>query len=256
MARFESGYIKWHRKAFFGDIGTNIHCLGLWVALLSMATWRDSKVIWNGAQRDLPPGSVLIGIRELATNLGCSKDTVSRWLRYLSETRRICVEHATRGTLITIENWALYQSDDEIARHQSDTDETLAGHDTPPIVGRQPTLIEEEKKRRRKKRESTSVFDFEAIWLLYPKRVNKVESFARFCRLIKTQEDYEKLSLAIKHYSDHCDQSGYEIDRIRQLAYFLEKDGEEGWRGWIDPPSARSLAQPKKEFKFDLTWGF
>jgi hypothetical protein len=146
MARFEEGYIKWHRKAFFGDIGSNIHCLGLWVALLSMATWKPSKIIWKGQRRELPPGSVVFGLRELSETLNVSKSTVSRWLDYLQKTERIQADHGPRGSVVTVLNWSIYQGAIEQLETAEEREVKTGG--TPGE--RQRTLSKEVKKGRSK----------------------------------------------------------------------------------------------------------
>ena len=138
MTRFVNGYIKLHRRTVHQDIGSSGVRLAVWVTLLCWAMRFEGKIPWKGGQRTVPPGSVLTGIRELARHLGFSKDAVSRALRALVSRDSIRTETATRGTLITICNWAKYQNiEDEAATpelQKRDTTETLAGHE-PDLIG-------------------------------------------------------------------------------------------------------------------------
>jgi DNA-binding transcriptional regulator YhcF (GntR family) len=128
MSRFDNGWFKFYRRAFFDDIGRNPICFALWSALLSMATYFETKIIWKGTQKTLPPGSVVFGITELATKWECSKSTIWRWLQYLASTDRICIESGTQGTIVTIRNWELYQTESEssetLVQHGPNTDRT------------------------------------------------------------------------------------------------------------------------------------
>jgi hypothetical protein len=82
MARFDGGWIKLHRSIALSDIGQNGHCLAILVTILIWASRFPSTVRWKGRAREIPAGSVLVGIRELATHLRFSKDTVYRQLSY------------------------------------------------------------------------------------------------------------------------------------------------------------------------------
>lgn len=110
MARYENGWIKVHRRAVIEDIGDNVICLGLWVTFLALATWKESKIMWQGEQRVLPPGSVVYGISEFSERWGVSKNTVRRWVQYLVSTDRIQNESGTHGSIATICNWEKYQT--------------------------------------------------------------------------------------------------------------------------------------------------
>ena len=155
MARFDSGWFKFYRRAFFEDIGRNQTCLALWSALLSMAIYKETKIIWQGKQRTLEPGSVVFGLKELAEKWEISKTTVLRWLRYLESTERIRVETGTRGTLVTILNWKEYQKEaDECVTpslHEVYTDVTRTVHEV--------SLSEEDKKEESKNTLSLSETD-------------------------------------------------------------------------------------------------
>jgi len=242
VTRFESGWIKWHRSAFYGDIGSNIHCLGLWIALLSMATLKETKIIWNGSQRVLPPGSILTGFRELADRLSCSRDTIGRWLDYLRHTDRVAVDHSTRGTLITVLNWNTYQSSSENVGHEADTDQTTAGHDTPPTVGRQPDLIEEYKKERRKN--YSSVFDLEAAYQLYPQKCGtKGKGLKKLATTVKTEQDYADLLAGLKYYA--------QSKRVKDgyIKNFVTWAGE--WRDWAAMAKEARTAAPGRLKTFE-----
>lgn len=115
MGRFEGGWIKAWRKVAGSDLVDNIYVWGLWHWLLYSAVWKPTKVLWNGKQREIPPGTVVFGLKELADRWDCSRATVSRWLKYLDDTGRINYESCTHGCIVSICNWELYQSkeDDE-----------------------------------------------------------------------------------------------------------------------------------------------
>lgn len=146
MARFSSGWIKIWRKAIDSDLSGNVYLWTIWHWLLIAATWKPSKILWNGKQREIPPGTVVFGLKELSLKWGCSRSVVNKWLHYLHDTGRIVYETSTRGSIVTIQNWEIYQGNDD---HDADTrehgDYTAA---TARLHGE--TLSEEDKKERKK----------------------------------------------------------------------------------------------------------
>jgi hypothetical protein len=239
MARFTGGWIKLWRRAWDGDLGDNIFLWALWNWLLHAATYKPSSIVWEGKRRDLPAGTVVFGISELAVKWECSKSTITKWLRYLESSERIAIETCPRGTLVSILNWDVYQGQHNEERtpseHNANTERTQRE--------RSANLSEESKKERSK--EYTSGFDFEEVWNLYPRKTNKSEARARFARLVKSQDDYEKLKLAIKHYTDDCVRAKREPEHIRHMTTFLGTEKVPSWRDWINPPpSTVSAVQP------------
>ena len=110
--RFDRGWIKVWRGAWEKDLSTNIHLWAIWHALLHLAHWRESSIVWEGEKRVLPAGSVILGVKEIASRFRCSQRTISKWLKYLAKTDRIVLETCSRGTLVTICNWESYQAKD------------------------------------------------------------------------------------------------------------------------------------------------
>lgn len=86
---------------------------------------------------------------------------------------------------------------------------------------------EEEKEDRPPPRSSQSKFDFENIYKKYPRKEGKAKGLEKCRKQIKTQEDYDALSIAIDRYSAHCSSSGQ---------YFKHFDSfMTTWRDWVDP---------------------
>ena len=146
MARFTGGWIKLWRKAVEGDLADNPYLWALWNWLLFAAIWKPTSIIWEGKRRDLEPGTVILGMTELAERWQCSRNTIKKWLDYLVTSERIYLESCTRGTLVTIRNWSVYQSNDSESCTPSDS-EVATGC---PQGDNQVALSEEVKKERKK----------------------------------------------------------------------------------------------------------
>jgi hypothetical protein len=208
------------------------------------ANWQPTKIKWNGKPRDLPKGSVVIGIREIADHLGFSKDTVYRQLQYLSERDTISYETSTRGTIVTILNYEQYQDDFEILRQSE-------GHgcDTPKDTSRtpaerQPTLNEEYNNIRNNTGAEISEkteFDFEHVYSAYPRRdgsQGKKQGFEKLAKKIKTPEEYGTLLAAVRNYHGYCDRLKLTgTEKVKQFITFVNSD----WSEWSNNSNAQKV---------------
>lgn len=145
MARFTGGWFKAWRDFWVEDLSQNIFLWGLWNALLYMATYKETKIIWEGKPRVLPPGSVVFGIKELAEKWDCSRTAVKRWLDYLVVSERISLETSHRGCIVTIRDWEDFQNAEQEARQQRD----INGATTVQQRDNNETLSKESKKERK-----------------------------------------------------------------------------------------------------------
>lgn len=142
MARFTGGWIKLWRRAVEGDLADNMFLWGLWNWLLYAAHWKPSSIIWKGKRRDIPAGTVVLGMAELAEKWECSRTTIKKWLDYLVDSERIYVETCQRGTLVTIRNWDIYQAPFAEERQPSGSEVAAECQ----LSGSEVALIEEGKK--------------------------------------------------------------------------------------------------------------
>ena len=111
-----SGYIKLHRQitrwGWYDDPATKI----VFLHLLLKANWHKSE--YHGVT--LEPGDVVFGRKKFAKELGLSEQNVRTAIRHLHETCEISTVKVTnRFSVIHVENWAIYQGQDEDANHQA-----------------------------------------------------------------------------------------------------------------------------------------
>lgn len=210
MARFATGWIRLDRRFVNEDIGSNHFLLSIWIKLLLWATHYDSKILWDGELRIIPPGTVVTGMQEIADGLLIPKTTVYRWVRYLEKRNSIRIESGTRGTLITICNYSKYQLD-----HKSDGTQTeqLMEHGrnadgTPTERGR--TLIEQEYNTTTKplnpKKNSVGIRteypqEFQDIWIKYGRRGDKKAGYEEWKKINPSEIEIAMLHRSIDRYA-------------------------------------------------------
>lgn len=145
------------RKHFLWDFAKPLYLMA-WVDILMSANYADKKVIVGDSVITVPRGSFVTSLRKLATQWQCSKDTVKRILTILENDSMITCKADSRHTIITVENYGLYQ---DVADIDKDSDKdtqqtptrTLSRHladshkDTQQTVTGQSQGQKEENKR-------------------------------------------------------------------------------------------------------------
>ncbi len=117
------GFIMLHRKILDWEWYADANVRSVFIHLLLLASFKQSK--WQG--QDIAPGQVITSYARIAEKLGLGVWQVRVALRKLQTTGEISVKATNRNTVVTIENWALYQADTEKATskpHASHTQTT------------------------------------------------------------------------------------------------------------------------------------
>jgi hypothetical protein len=268
MGRFTNGWVKAHRDILDKDLNQNCILFALWNWLLLAANYRESQIIWNGEQRILKRGELVLGIKNLAEQWQISSGSIRKWLKYLEKTERILIQSCTRGTVVTICNYDKYQGADTEAETpnvngvRTECKPNVSGVHTEckPNVN-QVTLIEEVKKGRReegkkeRRKENTiggnrrgirieypDVFD--QLWTLYEKKGDKKAAYEEFSKLKLSEGEIEQLSLAIKNYKKMKPDRTYRKD----LERYLKTD----WREHLDTQAFSSVISFKPKSQSEL----
>lgn len=246
MSRFNGGWLKLYRSAIDEDIGKRANLLAIWVTLLCWATRFETKVIGEKGPRILPPGSVVIGMRQLSDHLGISKTNTYKWIQYLQKRGSILIEAGTHGTVITICNWDEYQGSDDGVGTQRERSENAAGTQRE----RRGTLNGEVKKERIKERKKYKVGiltnyppEYISLWDAYGKIGDKRKGYETFDKLKLSPEDTASLTVAIKNYYSRKE----EWKSPQHFSTFLNSD----WRQYHDAaPSSPNSSGRENVFDF------
>lgn len=107
------GYIKLDRKIMESFLWTDKpFAYGqAWVDLLMLANWKELKELYNGALVQRRPGEIACSIEWLAKRWGWNRKKVMKFLDILESDEMVTQNRTTKGTTITVLNWAKYQTD-------------------------------------------------------------------------------------------------------------------------------------------------
>ena len=92
-----------------------------WIDLLLKANHKDTKILFNGNLTTIKRGQILTSIRKLVDEWGWSKNTVTKFLNLLEDDGMLTRESDNHRTLITIENYSVFQCVEDTESPQNDT---------------------------------------------------------------------------------------------------------------------------------------
>lgn len=98
------------------------------VDILLMANHKDNKILFNGELIEIKRGSRITSLRQLSDAWGWSTTKVKKFLELLEKENMITVKSDNKKTLVTIENYGVYQevgnTEETQEKQQSNTDVT------------------------------------------------------------------------------------------------------------------------------------
>lgn len=109
------GYIKLHRKLLDNEWHDDPITMAVWVYCLLRANFEPVR--WRG--EIIQPGQFVTSLKNMAKDVGISVRQLRTALNHLKSTRQVTCQATQSATLVTIENWAVYQSAGERATQQA-----------------------------------------------------------------------------------------------------------------------------------------
>jgi hypothetical protein len=130
-----NGWVKLHRQLRQSAVFDNPKLLKVWIWILLKATHKERQQIVGRRTVTLQPGQFVFGRYAAAGELDMSPSTVRDYMQLLAEMGNITLQPDTKYTLVTVDNWAFYQSEDELPdikktanQHQINIKSTSNGH--------------------------------------------------------------------------------------------------------------------------------
>lgn len=98
------------------------------IDLLLMANHKDNKILFNGELIEVKRGSRITSLRQLSEAWGWSTKKTKKFLELLEKDNMITVKSDNKKTLVTIENYGVYQevgnTEETQEKHQGNSEET------------------------------------------------------------------------------------------------------------------------------------
>lgn len=222
-----NGWIKLHRKLQECWIWLEKEPFdkrSAWVDLLLTANHSDKKILFNGELITVKRGQILTSIRKLAERWKWSYDKTSRFLKLIESDGMLRKESDNCRTLITIENYEVYQ--DMTCTDRTPTSEptehqqvNLPNACRTPIS--EPISDKQECKEDKNVKNKIYTCAFEDFWKAYPRKKDKGNAFKKFNARLNSGFSEEELIESAKNYADECQRNHTETKYIKHPATFL-----------------------------------
>ena len=103
------GFIKFYRRFLEWEWYEDINCVRLFIHLLLKSNYKDNK--WQGIE--VKRGQLITSIKHLSKETGLSEQQVRSTIKKLISTNEITSKATNKFTIITIEKYSLYQSEEK-----------------------------------------------------------------------------------------------------------------------------------------------
>ena len=112
------GYVKLWRKMDESGLLQNPVVLQLFCYVILKASHKKTKILVNNNVVELEPGQLIFGRKKASDDLNQSEQSVRTALETLKKMKIVTTRATNKYTLITVDNWALYQCDDQQSNQQ------------------------------------------------------------------------------------------------------------------------------------------
>lgn len=113
-----AGWIKLHRKLKNSLVFDNPDLLKVWIWCLLKATHDDYSQIIGLQEVELEKGQFVFGRKVASSELKMSESKAYRLIKKLENMQNLNIKTNNKFSVITIENWELYQSDSNNSEQQ------------------------------------------------------------------------------------------------------------------------------------------
>tara|TARA_R100001594_G_scaffold12462_1_gene27649 strand:- start:387 stop:1238 length:852 start_codon:yes stop_codon:yes gene_type:complete len=162
-----NGWIKLHRKTLDNPIVMkDTDHFAVWMWLLLNATHSDYDTIYEGERVTLKAGQFITGRKIISKELKINESKIQRILKTFESEQQIEQQTNPRCRLISILRWTNYQLDEQQSEQQVNNKRTLNN-------------------KNKKNNNNIYVQEFEELWSLVPKKVNKKKSYQKYLIVIK-----------------------------------------------------------------------
>ena len=139
------GFIKLDRSIFEHWIFQDAEKFKAFVDLIQLARWKDEKILIGNNLVTIPRGSYYTSELKLADRWGWGRDKTRNFLSLLEKERMIKKKSTTKGTMLTIENYRVYQ-DEHPTVYTAKTQQTNNEPDNKPTTNQHQTNNEPDTK--------------------------------------------------------------------------------------------------------------
>ncbi|MBO6270493.1 MAG: hypothetical protein J6N19_15300 [Clostridium sp.] len=230
--RSMNGYVRLYRKLVEWGWYSDHVVKDVFLHLLMIAAWKDGAYMGHA----IHPGDAIIGYQKLAKDLGFSTQQVRTAIKKLESTGEISKKSTNKFTIVTIENWAIYQGDDSDSNKRATNEQQ---------TNNKRATNEQQHLKKVKKKEGKKENNMYVCAQPTPTHPRKMvpptmemlqEYAAERKRIGKPYVDVEK-------FYDFYESKGWKVGRERM------KDWQAAYRNWERDRNFSGKQKPRNEVK-------
>jgi hypothetical protein len=197
-----------------------------WIDLLLTANHEEVKIRFNGDFITVEKGQILTSIRKLADKWHWSVDKVLRFLRLIESDGMIKKDSDNFRTLITIENYELYQDEPNANSTQAESKQNVSRNKQELRIKNNNNIcaISSHEQEELDK-------NFEIIYNSYPKKKGRAKGYDLYKGWLRGRDiSGRKVKLtnkqiwnAIANYKREIENNGTELQFVKQFDTFMNK---------------------------------
>lgn len=237
MPEIDGGYYIKARKIQESEIAfAPPHVREIWDWLIKEANHKDNGKFKRGqtmrSLKDVQDGlKWFIGYRKMTY----SKSNCEMAMNWLRKRGMIETAKTTRGMIITIVNYDIYQNP---KNYESNNEKC-----TKATINEQPSDTINKNDKNEKKENKT--YDFDFVWNQYPNRIGRKQALRHFEASVKTDDDYTDIKRALENYK--------KSDKVARGFVQNGSTWFNNWQDWI--PQEMQIQKPKTKAEIDALWG-
>ena len=225
------GFVKFHRKILNWEWYQDTNTFRLFFHLIAKAQWKNSR--YQG--HEVPRGSLVIGRKALALELGMSEQSVRTALEHLKSTGEITLKSTNKFTIATIVKYCDFQ--DVPTNEQPTTNQQLTNNQ--PTTNQQLTTSKERKNIRKKEGKNNKQ-------IVFPENLNTDSFRSHWERWVKYRKERRNPLVESTIESQLVFLSKYSEE---VAIWIIEKSINKGWQGLFEPKSDELAAMAAKKEK-------
>lgn len=218
------GWIFLHRKLQECEIWANSQPFDMrsaWVDLLLLANHRDVAIVFDYEPMTVKRGQYLTSVRKLSARWSWSKNRTLKYLRLLESLGMIHRESNNQRTLITIDNYSIYQDMRDTNEDTKRTRvKTQSGHEADTGM---PQTNNDKNEKNEKNIKNNNIYpsSFNEFWQNYPRKQDKGQAYKCYQARLNDGYTEEQLLTACINYAAECDHDKREKKYIKVASTFL-----------------------------------
>ena len=161
------GWIKLYRSLLYSDVFQNEKMLKVFIWCLLKSGHKDKQMRIGKKLVNVKRGQFVFGRAKAAEELGLSQSTVWSYMKELEERKTIKIKSNNKYSLITIENWASYQVEEEKTNNKVTTKKQQNNNKV--------TTDEQQKDTNKNVKNVKNIYTskIDDLWAIYPNKKGK-----------------------------------------------------------------------------------